>query len=338
MIYYHLKEIENNRMYKLKFCGDFAKGYESFLMDYLSHVCEVQIDEKQPDFLISDCFNSDYLKYDCVRILLMGENVTPDFNLFDYAIAFDHLEYGDRYLRFPLYALQSEFTDAMKKHLRTEEDFLKREKFCNFIFSDSALADSMRVDFFNELNKYKAVDSGGGLLNNIGYRVKSKMDFMKDYKFSIAFENSSKAGYVTEKILHAFAAGTIPIYWGAPDVCKDFNPKSFINVNDYNSFQDVIARVKELDNDSEKYLAMCKEPIFTENSLCKKYYENSELAWDYIADIIAKGPESARRIYNRTTGLNKVYTQVIQCGWDAKRRNNSIDKIKRKIALCLRRL
>ena len=177
---------------KLKLCGEFVLGYKQLIIDKLSDRFQIEFTDINPDFVISDCFNSDFLRYNCVRILLMGENITPDFNLFDYAVAFDHLEYGDRYLRVPLYAFQNEFSDAMDKHLRKEEDFLRREKFCNFIFSDSALADRMRVDIFNELEKYKRIDSGGALLNNIGYRVKNKMDFMKDYKFSIAFENSSK--------------------------------------------------------------------------------------------------------------------------------------------------
>lgn len=299
----------------MKLCGEYVLGYRQLITDKLSDRFQIEFTDIAPDFVISDCFNSEFLQYSCVRILLMGENITPDFNLYDYAVAFDHLEYGDRYLRVPLYAFQNEFPDAMNKHLRKDEDFLNREKFCNFIFSDSALADRMRVDIFNELGKYKRIDSGGALLNNIGYRVKNKMDFMKDYKFSIAFENSSKPGYVTEKILHAFAAGTIPIYWGATDVCKDFNPKSFINVHEYKSLDEVYQRVIEIDTDENKYLAICKEPIFTEGSLCKKYYDNPDIVWDFIAEIFKRGPEAARRIYNHSTGYNKEYTKIIKDGW-----------------------
>lgn len=38
---------------------------------------------------------------------------------------------------------------------------------------------------------------------------------MRRYKFTIAFENQSYPGYVTEKIADALMAGTVPIYWGA---------------------------------------------------------------------------------------------------------------------------
>ncbi|MFT2650944.1 fucosyltransferase, partial [Helicobacter pylori] len=37
------------------------------------------------------------------RVFYTGENEAPNFNLFDYAIGFDELDFNDRYLRMPLY-------------------------------------------------------------------------------------------------------------------------------------------------------------------------------------------------------------------------------------------
>jgi alpha(1,3/1,4) fucosyltransferase len=118
-----------------------------------------------------------------------------------------------------------------------------------------------RNDFFHLLtNKYKKVDSGGKALNSIGGLVNDKLAFQRECKFSIAFENSSYPGYTTEKILHAFVADTIPIYWGNPLVHKDFNTKAFINCHDYNNFDEVVDRVIEIDNNDELYLQYLKEP------------------------------------------------------------------------------
>ena len=41
------------------------------------------------------------MKYDCVRLMFMGENMSPDFTVFDYCIGFDFMEFGDRYFRLP---------------------------------------------------------------------------------------------------------------------------------------------------------------------------------------------------------------------------------------------
>ena len=81
---------------------------------------------------------------------------------------------------------------------------------------------------------------------------------MKNYKFSLAFENSSTNGYCTEKIIQAFAAGTIPIYWGDKHnpTGGGINKKSFININDYNDFDNALETIKILDNNDEQYLKM----------------------------------------------------------------------------------
>ena len=43
---------------------------------------------------------------------------------------------------------------------------------------------------------------------------------LEPFRFAMAFENANVSGYVTEKIVNAFLAGAIPIYWGHPDVFK----------------------------------------------------------------------------------------------------------------------
>lgn len=53
----------------------------------------------------------------------------------------------------------------------------------------------------------------------------------------------------------------IIIYFGAPDVGKYFNTKSFINVVDYGSFDAAIEHVMKLDSSPELYNAMLAEPF-----------------------------------------------------------------------------
>jgi len=102
-------------------------------------------------------------------------------------------------------------------------------------------------------------------MNNLGYFVDDKIAFLRNYKFTIAFENSSHPGYTTEKILHPFVANSIPIYWGNPLVAKDFNPKSFINCHDYINFEEVIEKIIEIDTDDDLYQEYLREPVFTGN-------------------------------------------------------------------------
>ena len=104
----------------------------------------------------------------------------------------------------------------------------KKKKFCAAVISNFNLSDGFRIKFINELSKYKNVDMGGNYKNNIGGNVYNKIEFLSSYKFSIAMENSEGQGYVSEKIIDSFMAGTIPIYYGGYMIDEFINPKSYI--------------------------------------------------------------------------------------------------------------
>lgn len=284
-----------------------------------------------PDYLLCSCFSGEFLKYDCIKIVVMAENITPDFNLYDYAIGFDHMEYGDRYLRLPNYVYYCDaFKSAGKKHFRDDKYFLEKKKFCNFIYSNNKACDKIRNEFFLRLSQYKKVDAGGKVYNNIGYRVKNKRKFQEEYKFSIAFENSRKEGYTTEKIIQAWAAGTIPIYWGNTDIGKEFNPKAFINLQSFESEEECIKFIKKVDQDEQLYLNIQKQPIFENGSLAERYYENPEMFIDFLSSIFDKPIEEAKKIYNVSCGYNKWYMKVINKGWRTRTICNTIyHKIKK---------
>lgn len=78
-----------------------------------------------------------------------------------------------------------------------------------------------------------------------------KSEFINDYRFQIVIENDSYETYFTEKLTDCFATGTIPIYWGAPDIGNYFNLDGMIILKDeldlsilneeyYNSKRDAI--------------------------------------------------------------------------------------------------
>lgn len=253
---------------KLKFV-DFYSGFDKLNNEFIEVLKErfdvVQCDD--PDYIIYSGFGYEHLHYDCIRIFFTGECQTPDFNECDYAIGFDRLQFGDRYARIPLYNIlhyKPEFKRLSNRKAITNEDIANRD-FCSFVVSNCFAQDNRAV-FFDKLSAYKQVASGGRYRNNIGGAVRDKKDFLRHYKFNIAFENCSHDGYATEKIMEAFAAGVVPIYYGDPRIAEDFNPKAFVNAHDYPSFDEVIERVKEIDSDDELYLQMLNEPIVQPNA------------------------------------------------------------------------
>ena len=76
---------------------------------------------------------------------------------------------------------------------------------------------------------------------------RGKIDFLKPYKFNIAFENRSLPGYTTEKIFEPMLARCLPIYWGNPLINEEFNPRSLLNAADYHDDDALIGKVRELE-------------------------------------------------------------------------------------------
>ena len=131
----------------------------------------------------------------------------------------------------------------------------------------------LRKKFAQSLMKYKKVDCPSLVLNNMspfdgkGHpHPKNHLEFMSDYKFSIAFENYPTPCYITEKIVESFLAGSIPIYWGAIDIEKYFNPAAFIHCRNYPSFQAVIQKIIEIDNDPQLYWEYRRQPLILPDS------------------------------------------------------------------------
>ncbi|HEY5226619.1 MAG TPA: glycosyltransferase family 10, partial [Methylovirgula sp.] len=89
----------------------------------------------------------------------------------------------------------------------------------------------------------------------------SKYEILPGYRFNLCFENSIFPGYYTEKIVHAWAAGCIPLYWSDPWFVADFNPNAMINRIDFPSLEAFAAYVAEVDNSPQRREAFLREPL-----------------------------------------------------------------------------
>lgn len=242
-------------------------AHHNYFTIYLSQYFNISIDPR-PDFLIHSVYGKDYLRYNCCRICFSGENQRPDFSRSDYHIGFD---YNDQpsYLRWPLFLLGGQVPGHLLKEKNIDAVFAEKKRFCSFVVSNEGAKE--RVNLFTKLSTYKKVDSGGRFLNNIGGPVANKLDFLKESKFNIAFENASYPGYTTEKIFDAFLSNSIPIYWGNPRINEDFNDKSFINVNDFKTTEELIKYIQFLDENETAYKAILSESAFPDNRIPEKF-------------------------------------------------------------------
>lgn len=277
------------------FFADFWKNFDlnnNFITNCLRNRYEIIIDNQNPEYLFYSSQGESHFKYDnCIKIYFTGENDIPDFNICDYGIGFSALSFNDRYFRLPLYKLYEGYDNLFSPKSFIPEKVINR-KFCNFVYTNSKIANPIRIRFFHLLSQYKPIDSGGRYLNNIGNPVNDKIDFIKDYKFTIAFENSSVSGYTTEKLTDPMKVNSIPIYWGNPDVDLDFNPKSFIKVSDFTSLEKAMEQIIYLDNHDDEYLKMLSQPwILNEEN---QYWKEDLTA--FLENILDKPLSKAKKV------------------------------------------
>lgn len=220
-----------------------------------------------------------------ICVFFPGEAIMPDYNVFDYYIGFGGYDARDeRSVRIPPRLYFEEYLTGISENpVKSMPDAKKllysKNGFCNFIYSNPK-GHPNRKELFDCIMKYKHVDSYGAYLNNMGLEnsggssltglVLNSTHIKHNYKFSIAAENATFPGYTSEKILTSLEAGTIPIYWGNPEIELDVNPKAFINCHDYESFDDVLERVKEVDENDDLWCEMVSQPWMTEKQLQKE--------------------------------------------------------------------
>ena len=81
--------------------------------------------------------------------------------------------------------------------------------------------------------------------NGSSHPIEKKEEALVDYRFSLVIENVKKENYFTEKILDCFATGTIPIYYGCPNIGDYFDVGGIIQIEDEEDFLSILPRLDE---------------------------------------------------------------------------------------------
>jgi hypothetical protein len=132
-----------------------------------------------------------------------------------------------------------------------------------------------------------------GLQSEGSYEFKQNVS--QQYAFHLAFENLPLDDYVTEKFFQPFKygehcrvslgiathfsclrcdTGTLPIYWGAPNIA-DFapGPNSFINAMDFAGPDELVAHVKKVHSDRALYESYFE---WRKQGLSRRFYKMAE--------------------------------------------------------------
>jgi hypothetical protein len=201
-------------------------------------------------------------------IYYTGEPNEINFSDFDYVFSFDPDSTNN--IRLPLWLLYINHNENFssdknfpigKKELK-DNIWIKKLK-TDFCVAPFSVIKKNRIEYFNLISSYKKITGfgipfGNGDPEKLVYK---KYDFISNFKFCMAFENTNKIGYVTEKLFQAKACGCIPIYWGNEYSKIDFNQNCFIDILNYNNKNDLIYDLIQIDNNENLYKKLVEEKM-----------------------------------------------------------------------------
>ncbi|RUS21151.1 hypothetical protein BC937DRAFT_93472 [Endogone sp. FLAS-F59071] len=115
-----------------------------------------------------------------------------------------------------------------------------------------------------------------------------KLETLKEYLFTFAFENSNDEDYVTEKILHAFVSGSVPVYIGTDTIDK-FVPSehSVIKVSDFKNPEELADYLIHLSQNKQEYEAYLKWKSEPMSKQMKQIIDNNIDNWCRLCGVVA---------------------------------------------------
>jgi len=124
----------------------------------------------------------------------------------------------------------------------------------------SSHLNGFKAFFYSDLCKSFAIDLVGGAAHG---EVKSKIDFFKDYTFSLCPENLLYPGYCTEKVLEGWVCSTIPITCLDQHSVLDFNRSAIVNLFEFIP-SGLGPALRQIIGDRDRVLRMYKSPLFSQ--------------------------------------------------------------------------
>tara|TARA_A100001515_G_scaffold42632_1_gene33649 strand:+ start:6608 stop:7531 length:924 start_codon:yes stop_codon:yes gene_type:complete len=105
-----------------------------------------------------------------------------------------------------------------------------------------------------------------------------KSEGTNPYMFQIAIENAQRRFYFADKIYDCFVTGTVPIYWGAPNIGDFFDMRGILTFNHPNELKEILESLSP-----EKYESML-DGVKENFERVKKYIRPDDLLFENIVD------------------------------------------------------
>jgi hypothetical protein len=264
----------------LVYCNGFWSGFkentDGINFSFFKYIFEKVFNEEiilsdfieQSDILLESFFGTSQLsakkwKY---SIFFSGEGLRglPE-NYQQYTIILGSIDSGKNFISCPLF-LAYEFCKPFN-YPKQVTNVPQKDILCT-ISTNHEHTENIRAKIIEELEKRGFhIDFAAKYKNNVGHTIPGAwhnneiIEYQKNYKLIIAFENSKHQHYITEKIINPLRSGTMPIYYGTDDIDKYINSERFLNINQENI--DLIStEIRRLLSDDKYWLEKVNKSIF----------------------------------------------------------------------------
>lgn len=188
-------------------------------------------------------------------------------NKFDFILTFDKqlLDRGPKYIKYIVG--QTRVPDDIA-------NFYEKSKHISLISSGKTMAPGhlFRGEIAHNLSRKHNIDLWGYAFRPF----EKKTEPLIDYQFNISVMNSKLDNYFTDILLDCFRLGTIPIFWGCPNIGEYFDVSGMETFDTIEDLDTILTNLKPY----KEYIRGAKENFYQ----AKKYLNTD----DYIASILKK--------------------------------------------------
>lgn len=104
-----------------------------------------------------------------------------------------------------------------------------------------------------------------------------KIEALAPYRFAVVIETERSCGYFTEKLIDCLSVGTIPIFWGCPDIGNFFDPAGILPFKDLDELGGILDWIER--GGTELY-ERCHDAIAFNLREASKYAICEDQIWD----------------------------------------------------------
>lgn len=191
---------------------------------------------------------------------------------FDRVMTFDKdlLKLGERFVFCPLGGC---WIDPSERRLHEKSQLL------------SAIVSHKRQTAGHKL-RHKVVKKFGDALNGHLYgrgarEIANKLEGLAPYRYSLVIENGRMDYYFSEKLIDALVTGTVPIYWGCPDIGRFFDLDGIIPFEKPRQLRSILASLSADDYERRR------EAVARNLERAKRYCMIEDGLWEHCLKELA---------------------------------------------------